>query len=151
MPSLSVRWSQYYRFIRVLTILIFMHVCLDESLKQLVKESKTPISAQPGQPERFDYQYERNGTANLFMLTNPIEGWRTVEVTEQRTAIDYAHVLKNLVDEYYPEAWVITVVQDNLNTHNPSSRSHKENLMHVRMGMGMGYLSRRECRLGKIS
>ncbi len=90
-------------------------------MKQLVKESKTPIPLQPGQPAKFDYQYERNGTANLFMLTNPIEGWRTVEVTKQRTAIDYAHVLQNLVEEYYPEAWVITVIQDNLNTHTPAS------------------------------
>ncbi len=99
----------------------FPLVCLDESLKQLVTETRTPIPTQPGQPERFDYQYERNGTANLFMLANPIEGWRTVEVTKQRTAIDYAHVLKKLVDDYYPEAWMITVVQDNLNTHTPAS------------------------------
>ena len=99
----------------------FPFVCLDESWKQLVKESKTPIPLEPGQPAKFDYQYEPNGTANLFMLTNPIEGWPTVEVTEQRTAIDYAHVLQNLVDEYYPEAWVITIVQDNLNTHTPAS------------------------------
>lgn len=96
-------------------------VFLDKSLKQLVKETKTPIHAQSGQPERFDDQYERNGTANLFMLANPIEGWRTVEVTKQRTAIDYAYVLKKLVDNYYPEAWIITVVQNNLNTHTPAS------------------------------
>lgn len=69
----------------------------------------------------FDYQYERNGTANLFLVCNPIEGWRTVEVTNQRTALDYAHLLKKLVDDYCPEAWVITVVQDNLNTHTPAS------------------------------
>lgn len=59
---------------------------------QLVLETRTPISAQSGQSERFDYQYKRNGTANLFMLCNPIEGWRTVEVTQQRMAIDYAHL-----------------------------------------------------------
>lgn len=99
----------------------FPFVCLDYCLKQLVTETRTPIPRQPGQPERFDYQYERNGTANLFMLTNPIEGWRTVEVTKQRTAIDYANLLKKLVDDYYPEAWMITVVQDNLNTHTPAS------------------------------
>lgn len=99
----------------------FPFVCLDEAMKQLVLETRTPISAQSGQTERFDYQYERNGTANLFMVCNPIEGWRTVEVTQQRTAIDYAHLLKKLVDDYYPEAFVITVVQDNLNTHTPAS------------------------------
>ena len=99
----------------------FPFVCLDEAMKQLVKETKTPIPAESGTPERFDYQYERNGTANLFMLCNPIEGWRTVEVTKQRTAIDYAHLLKKLVDDYYPEAYLITVVQDNLNTHTPAS------------------------------
>ncbi len=93
----------------------------DEAMKQLVSETAIPIPVQPGQPERFDYQYERNGTANLFMLCNPIEGWRTVEVTERRTAIDYAQLLKKLVDDYYPEAYLITVVQDNLNTHTPAS------------------------------
>ena len=99
----------------------FPFVCLDEAMKQLVLETTAPIPAQAQQPERFDYQYERNGTANLFMVCNPVEGWRTVEVTKQRTAIDYAHLLKKLVDDYYPEAFVITVVQDNLNTHTPSS------------------------------
>ena len=99
----------------------FPFVCLDEAMKQLVSETVTPIPARPGQPERFDYEYERNGTANLFMICNPIEGWRTVEVTQQRTAIDYAQLLKKLVDDYYPEAYLITVVQDNLNTHTPAS------------------------------
>lgn len=99
----------------------FPFVCVDEAMKQLVTETRMPIPAQSGQPERFDYQYERNGTANLFMVSNPIEGWRTVEVTKQRTAIDYAHLLQKLVDDYYPEALVITVVQDNLNTHTPAS------------------------------
>ena len=99
----------------------FPFVCLDETLKQLVKETRTPIPTESEKPKRFDYQYERNGTANLFMVCNPIEGWRTVEVTQQRTAIDYAHLLQKLVDDYYPEAYVITVVQDNLNTHTPTS------------------------------
>jgi hypothetical protein len=82
----------------------FPFVCLDEAMKQLVKETRTPIPGQPQHPERFDYHYERNGTANLFMVCNPIEGRRTVEVTKQRTAVDYAHLLKKLVDDYYPEA-----------------------------------------------
>ncbi len=99
----------------------FPFVCLDEAMKQLVSETVTPIPARPGQPERFDYEYERNGTANLFMICNPTEGWRTVEVTQQRTAIDYAQLLKKLVDDYYPEAYLITVVQDNLNTQTPAS------------------------------
>ncbi len=75
----------------------------------------------PGQPKRQDYKYERNGTANLFMLCNPIQGWRHLEVTERRTAVDYAHLLKDLVNIYYPDALLITVVQDNLNTHSPTS------------------------------
>lgn len=99
----------------------FPVVCLDESLKQLVREIKTPINAEPGTKERFDYQYKRNGKANLFMLCEPIEGWRSVEVTERKTAIDYAHLLEKLVDDYFPEAILITVVQDNLNTHTPAS------------------------------
>jgi hypothetical protein len=96
-------------------------VCLDESTKQLVKEFIVPIPARAGQAERIDYEYERNGTANLFMLCEPMVGWRQVNVTERRTAIDYAHVLKALVDESHPEAERITVVQDNLNTHSPAS------------------------------
>lgn len=96
-------------------------ICLDESSKQLVKETRIPLPAQPGQPERIDYEYERNGTANLFMLCEPITGWRHVEVTQQRTAVDYAHLIKALVDDFCPEAVRITVVQDNLNTHSPAS------------------------------
>ncbi|HEY9862107.1 MAG TPA: IS630 family transposase, partial [Candidatus Obscuribacterales bacterium] len=99
----------------------FPVVCIDEATKQLVKETVIPIPAQPGQPERVDYEYERNGTANLFMVCKPIVGWRRVEVTKQRTAIDYAHLLRTLVDEDYPEAIKITVVQDNPNTHSPAS------------------------------
>lgn len=99
----------------------FPVVCLDEAMKQLVQETVMPIPAQPGQPQREDYQYERNGTANLFMLCEPMAGWRYVEVTRQRTAVDYAHLLKNIVDRYYPEVRLITVVQDNLNTHTPAS------------------------------
>lgn len=96
-------------------------VCLDEAMKQLVKETIEPIAAKPGQPKRVDYKYERNGTANLFMLCEPMAGWRHVKVTAQRTAIDYAHLLQDLVDLHYPEALLITVVQDNLNTHSPAS------------------------------
>ena len=99
----------------------FPVVCIDESTKQLVIETVMPIPAQSGQPERVDYEYERNGTANLFMVCEPMVGWRRVEVTEQRTAVDYAHLLQALVDCDYPEAVKITIVQDNLNTHSPAS------------------------------
>ena len=99
----------------------FPVVCLDEAMKQLVKETVEPIAAQPGQPKRVDYQYQRNGTANLFMLCEPMAGWRHVKVTEQRTAIDYAHLLRDVVDHHYPDALLITIVQDNLNTHSPAS------------------------------
>jgi hypothetical protein len=96
-------------------------VCLDETSKQLVAETRTPIPMKAGQPERVDYEYERNGTANLFMLFAPLEGWRHVEVTERRTAIDYAHILKDLSDIHFPHAKKIVLVQDNLNTHAKSS------------------------------
>ncbi len=99
----------------------FPVVCIDEATKQLVKETVAPIPAQPGVPERIDYEYERNGTANLFMVCEPMAGWRRVEVTQRRTAADYAHLLKTLVDVDYPEADKIIVVQDNLNTHSPAS------------------------------
>jgi hypothetical protein len=96
-------------------------ICIDEATKQLVKETVVPIPAEPGHPERVDYEYDRNGTANLFMVCEPMVGWRRVEVTQQRTAIDYAHLLKTLVDEDYAQADKLLVVQDNLNTHSPAS------------------------------
>lgn len=99
----------------------FPVVCLDEATKQLVKETVEPVAARPGSPERADYPYERNGTANLFLLCEPMSGWRHVEVTHRRTAIDYAHLLQHLVDDHFPDALVITVVQDKLNTHDPAS------------------------------
>jgi hypothetical protein len=99
----------------------FPVICLDETSKQLVQETVLPIPPQPGQPERFDYEYERNGTANLFLLSEPMTGWRHVEVTQRRTAIDYAYLLKDLVDLDCSDAVKITIVQDNLNTHSPAS------------------------------
>jgi len=96
-------------------------VCLDETSKQLVSETRTPLPMKPGQPERVDYEYERNGTANLFMLFAPLEGWRHVEVTDRRTAIDYANILKYLSDTLLPNAKKIRLVQDNLNTHSKAS------------------------------
>jgi hypothetical protein len=96
-------------------------VCLDETSKQLVAETRQPLPMLPGQPARYDYEYKRNGTANLFMLFAPLEGWRHVKVTESRTAIDYAHVLRDLADLHFAKASRIVLVQDNLNTHAPSS------------------------------
>jgi FtsP/CotA-like multicopper oxidase with cupredoxin domain len=96
-------------------------VCFDEASKQLIKETRTPIRAEPGTPERYDAEYERNGPANLFMCFAPLSGWRNVTVTETRTAIDYAHQLKFLVDEVFPDAMAIRLVQDNLNTHVKAS------------------------------
>jgi DDE superfamily endonuclease len=96
-------------------------VCLDETSKQLVAETRVPIPAAPGQPERIDYEYERQGTANLFMVFEPLAGQRRVKVTERRTAIDFAHVIQELVDEQYPQATKLVLVMDNLNTHKPAS------------------------------
>jgi len=96
-------------------------VCLDETSKQLVAETRAPVPMRPGQPARHDYEYERNGTANLFMLFAPLEGWRHVKVTERRTAVDYAHVLKDVSDTHFKDAEKIVLVQDNLNTHSPAS------------------------------
>lgn len=96
-------------------------VCLDEASKQLIKETRTPIAPAPGRPARVDYEYERNGTANLFMLFAPLEGWRHVSVTDRHTAIDYAHLLKELSDTWFPAAKRIVLTQDNLNTHKPAS------------------------------
>lgn len=96
-------------------------VCLDEASKQLVGEAVAPIPAQPGRPERFDYEYVRNGTANLFMLSEPLAGWRQVVVTDRRTAKDFAEVLRWLAEEVYPEVERIVLVMDNLNTHKLAS------------------------------
>jgi hypothetical protein len=96
-------------------------VCLDETSKQLIKETRVPIPPRPGRPARTDYEYERNGTANIFMLFAPLEGWRHVEVTDRHTAMDYAHILKDVSDRWFPDAAKITLVQDNLNTHKPAS------------------------------
>lgn len=96
-------------------------VCLDETSKQLIGETRTPIPAAPGQPERIDYEYERQGTANLFMTFEPLAGWRWVKVTERRTAVDFAEVLRELSDVHYPDAKKIVLVMDNLNTHKLAS------------------------------
>jgi hypothetical protein len=96
-------------------------VCLDETSKQLIAETRIPIPMKPGRAARIDYEYQRNGTANLFMLFAPLEGWRHVKVTDRHTAIDYAEVLKDLADVHFPQAKTITLIQDNLNVHGKAS------------------------------
>lgn len=96
-------------------------VCFDESSKQLISEVRTPIPANTGQVERYDYEYQREGVCNLFMMFEPLVGWRHVEVTDHRTQIDYAQQIKYLVDQRYPYAIKIRLAQDNLNTHVKSS------------------------------
>lgn len=96
-------------------------VCLDEFCKQLIGEARETVSAQPGQPERQDYEYIRHGMCSVFMAYSPLESWREVRVTGQRTARDYAHTIRWLCDEVYPDADKIVLVQDNLNTHTPAS------------------------------
>ena len=95
-------------------------VCVDEVSKQLVKDITPPVPMQPGQPAREDYEYERCGTANLFMICEPLTGRRHVKVTDRRTSADFALVLRDLSDVHYPEAKKIVLVMDNLNTHKLS-------------------------------
>jgi len=94
-------------------------VCFEESPKHLIDEVLQPIPMQPGQPACYDYHYKRNGTRTLFIFFQPLQGWRHVKITERRTTQDYAQCMKDLVDLHFPDAEVIRVVQDNLNTHTP--------------------------------
>ena len=96
-------------------------VCFDERPVQLVSDVYEPLPAQPGQARRYDYEYERQGTANLFVMCQPLAGWREVKVTDQRKKVDFAHCMKDLVDLHFPDATVIRVVLDNLNTHTPGA------------------------------
>jgi transposase len=99
----------------------FPQVCLDEKSKQLVGEVREPLAASPGRPARQDYEYEREGRANLFIVSEPLAGWRHLSVTERRTKIDWAHCIKELVEIHYPKAERIVLVMDNLNTHTPAA------------------------------
>ena len=96
-------------------------VCFDEKPCQLIGNVVTPIPMKPGRPKLQDYEYERNGTCCIFMAFEPLRGWRFVQVRERRTAIDYAHFMKELVKTHYPVIDCIRLVQDNLNTHTPGS------------------------------
>ncbi len=96
-------------------------VCLDETREQLVAETRTPLPAEPGQPARTDHEYERWGTANLFMTFEPLTGQRHVTVTERRTAVDFAQVVRDLLEVHYPHAERVVLTMDNLNTHQPAA------------------------------
>jgi hypothetical protein len=96
-------------------------VCVDEQPVQLIGETRTPLPAKPGRPVRYDYEYVRNGTANLFLAFAPLVGWRHVEVTDRRTAKDFGAFLRWVVDEVYAEAEKVVLVTDNLNTHGTGS------------------------------
>lgn len=96
-------------------------VCFDETSKQLIAETRLPLPMAPGRPERVDYEYERRGTANLFLVAEPRTGWRHVDVTDRRTKHDFAEQMRDLVDRHFPDAAKIRVVLDNLNTHTRSA------------------------------
>ncbi len=96
-------------------------ICMDETNKQLLEDIQEPLPAKPGQVERIDYEYERNGTVNLFIFVEPLTGKRYVKVTERRTRKDWALAMRELSDDLYPDTQVIVVVSDNLNTHSPAS------------------------------
>ena len=96
-------------------------ICFDEKPYQLIGDVYYPLPVKPGKPQRYDYEYQRNGTCNMFLFFQPLLGWRHVEVTKRRTKLDFAWCMKALVDEYFPNAEVIKVVQDNLNIHTPAA------------------------------
>ena len=96
-------------------------VCVDETSKQHIQEVRQPLGVVKGSPSRYDAEYKRNGVSNLFMIFAPLLGFRHVEVTNQRTSIDFAHICRDLVDVHFPNAVKIMLVCDNLNTHKPAS------------------------------
>jgi len=96
-------------------------ICFDEGTKQQTKETRLPLPTQPGSIAKYDYEYERNGTSNLFVFFAPLENWRHIKVTDQRTMVDFAYCMRDLVDIHFPEAEQIVLVMDNLNTHKFAS------------------------------
>jgi DDE superfamily endonuclease len=96
-------------------------VCFDEGSKQLLQETRLPLPPQPGDVAKYDYEYVRNGTSNLFIFFAPLEAWRHLKVTDQRTMVDFAHCMRDLVDSHFPQAEKIVLVMDNLNTHKLAS------------------------------
>lgn len=96
-------------------------ICMDETTKQLVKESRSTVPAEPGIPARYDYEYERNGVCNLFMFYEPFGGKRYVSITDRRAKVDWALQIKELLDNHYPNVRKVVLVMDNLNTHTGAS------------------------------
>jgi len=96
-------------------------VCMDEQPRQLIKETRTALAAMPGKPRCVDYEYERNGTANIFMFVEPLGAWRQANVRERKTAVDWAHEIKELLEVHYPQVPLVRLVCDNLNTHKIAS------------------------------
>jgi transposase len=96
-------------------------VCMDETSKQHVKETRLPLPCRAGDVEKYDYEYERNGVSNLFMVSAPLIGWRHVKVTDRHTCHDWALLMREIIDVHFPNAKRVVVVMDNLNTHKPSS------------------------------
>ncbi len=96
-------------------------VCMDEQSRQLIKETRIPMPAAAGKPQRVDYEYERNGTGNIFMFVEPLAGWRHVNVRKRKTSVDWAHEIKELLEVHYPQAPLLRLVCDNLNTHKTGS------------------------------
>ena len=96
-------------------------VCMDESPKQLIKDTRVPVRMKPGQEERVDFEYERCGVANIFLASEPLKGMRYVDVTERKTKVDWAEFIKKIADEWYKDAEKITLVMDNLATHKASA------------------------------
>ncbi len=96
-------------------------VCLDETSRQLLADTREPLPVSPGRPARHDAEYVRGGVVNCFLVTAPLQGWRAVRVSEQRTRIDWASCVRDLVDVHFPEAERIVLVMDQLNTHTPAS------------------------------
>ncbi len=94
---------------------------MDELMKQLIRETRAPLPMEPGKPERYDYEYERNGVGNVFLFSDPLQGQRWTRVTEQRTRVDFAEAIRWLVDDLYPDADCIVLILDNLNTHTLGS------------------------------
>ena len=96
-------------------------VCMDETSKQLVGETRVPVPAAPGRPARVDYEYERKGTASIFLFTEPLQGWRWTQVTEHRGRIEWALAVRELLEDHFADAPVVRLVMDNLNTHTLGS------------------------------
>ena len=121
MVRLSHKWKRCWTSIEKPYDSRYPLLCMDETSKQLMDDAQPPLPPEPGQIAREDYEYERKGVCNLFMGFEPLRSQRHVQATDQRTAVDWAHFMKDIADVHYPDAKKIVVVMDNLNTHGPGS------------------------------